>query len=200
MVDPDPEKVEKLQAALAAYEAGEGRGQLFDRTEEEALAPVHKRALGLLDQRARSRVELRDRLLRAEFDAALVDTVLDRLEGSGLIDDDAFAREWVRQRAARRGKSVAALDNELRGKGVGESARAAALEQISPADEESAARAVATKKARSVKTPPADRAEYDKHLRRIIGVLARRGYGSGMSMRISREVLDERIAELGDDA
>ena len=189
----DPDKIAQLQAALEAYEPGTG---LFDRSHEEEKTPVRKRALGLLDQRARSREELRGRLIKAEFEPALVDEVLDDLAGSGLINDSRFAHEWVRQRAERRGKSSRALDMELRDKGVGTADRAAALEQISDDDEERTARAVAEKSARKVKAAPTERAEYDKHLRRVVGALARRGFNQGMSMRIAREVLDERIAEV----
>lgn len=192
---PDPDKIARLQAALDAYEPGTG---LFDREREEALAPVRKRALGLLDQRARSRSELRDRLLKAEFEPGLVDEVVDDLAGSGLVNDGQFATEWVRQRAARRGKSARALDMELRDKGVGEADRASSLEQISGEDEERTARAVAGKAARKVKAAPANRADYDKHLRRIVGALARRGFNQGMAIRIGREELDARIAECGD--
>ena len=188
---PDREKIARLQAALDAYEPGTG---LFDREHEEALAPVRKRALGLLDQRARSRSELRERLLKAEFEPQLVDEVVNDLAASGLVNDAQFASEWVRQRAARRGKSARALDMELRDKGVEGADRAAALEQISDADEERTARAVAEKAARKVNSAPADRAEYDKHLRRIVGALARRGFNQGMALRIGREALDERIA------
>lgn len=189
---PDPDKVARLQAALNAYEPGTG---LFDREREEALAPVRKRALGLLDQRARSRSELRERLIKAEFEPQLVDEVIDDLAGSGLVNDAQFAHEWVRQRAARRGKSARALDMELRDKGVAGADRAAALEQISEDDEERTARAVAAKAARKVRTAPADRTEYDKYLRRIVGALARRGFNQGMALRIAREELDARIAE-----
>lgn len=195
MPAPDPEKVAKLKRALDAYEAGES-GELFDTNHEEALAPVRKRALGLLDQRARSRDELRERLLRAEFAPELVDEVLDSLERSLLIDDRAFATEWVRQRASRRGKSAKALDMELRDKGVDAAVRAEALAQITEEDEVAQARALAAKKARSVKEVPTDRAQYDKELRRVVGVLARRGYSSGMSMGVAREALDARLDEL----
>lgn len=85
---------------------------------------------------------------------------------------------------------------ELREKGVAEAVRRDALSQISPADEEAAARAVAEKKARAVNTAPVDRAEYDAQLRRIVGVMARRGYSSSMSLSLGREVLDARIAEV----
>lgn len=192
---PDPEKIARLQAALDAYEPGSG---FIDHAHEAALAPVRKRALGLLDQRARSREELRSRLVKAEFEPKFVDEVLDDLAASGLLNDAQFASEWVRQRAARRGKSARALDMELRDKGVGGADRAAALEQISEDDEERTARDVAEKAARKVKAAPSDRAEYDKQLRRIVGALARRGFNQSMALRIGREALDERVAGLGE--
>lgn len=192
---PDPEKIARLQAALDAYEPGSG---FIDHAHEAALAPVRKRALGLLDQRARSREELRSRLVKAEFEPKLVEEVLDDLAASGLLNDAQFASEWVRQRAARRGKSARALDMELRDKGVGGADRAAALEQISEDDEERTARDVAEKAARKVKAAPSDRAEYDKQLRRIVGALARRGFNQSMALRIGREALDERVAGLGE--
>lgn len=192
MPQPDPEKLARLQRAIDEFEEGD----LFDARRDEALAPVRKRALGLLDQRARSRHELRERLIKAEFAPELVDEVLASLERASLIDDSLFAHEWVRQRAARRGKSAKALDLELRDKGVAADVRASALAQISEEDEEAQARALAEKKARALKVVPADRAEYDKALRRVVGVLARRGYSSELTVRVARESLDARIETL----
>lgn len=200
MPGPDPAKVEKLRAALAEYAAGGAGGGLFDHEAEAAKAKVRNRALLLLDQRARSRAELRDRLVALEFDEDVVEAVLDDLAGVGLIDDESFAREWVRQRHARRGKSARVLDAELRDKGVGAADRAAALEQVSRSSEEAVARELAEKKARTIKSVPADRAESDKALRRIVGVLARRGFDGEMTMRIARQALDARVAELGGGA
>ncbi|QCB28643.1 recombination regulator RecX [Corynebacterium endometrii] len=195
---PAPEKLEQLRQALEAYESGEAGGGLFDREAEQAKSKVRKRALGLLDQRARSRHELRERLIDAEFDEEVIDLVLDDLASVGLINDEFFAREWVRQRHERRGKSSRVLDQELKRKGVSAADRAAALDQIDEADEESVARKLAEKKARTVKEVPEDRKERDKALRRIVGVLARRGFNQGMSMRIAIESLDNRIEELRD--
>lgn len=193
---PAPEKVEKLRQALEAYESGSTGGGLFDREAEQAKSKVRKRALGLLDQRARSRHELRERLVDAEFEPGVVDMVLDDLEAVGLINDEHFAKEWVRQRHARRGKSSRVLDQELKQKGVSTADRVEALSQIDESDEEAVARKLAEKKARSVKSVPADRTERDKALRRIVGVLARRGFNQGLSMRLSIEALDNRIEEL----
>ena len=160
----------------------------------------------MLDQRSRSRHELRERLLNPRRvkegedgpDPDLVDEVLDSLTRSGLIDDEAFAREWVRQRFERRGKSSSVLRRELQNKGVSAADRESALQQIDESDERELARELARKKARSVKAVPADRAELDKELRRIVGVLARRGFPQSMALQIAREALDSRCEELGE--
>lgn len=196
MNQPAPEKLEQLRQALEAYEKGEAEGGLFDREAEEAKSKVRSRALGLLDQRSRSRQELYNRLVQAEFAPEVVDEVLDDLAHAGLINDVAFAAEWVRQRHKRRGKSRSVLDRELREKGVSQEDRDEALSQIDAADEEAMARALAEKKARSVKSVPADRKEREKALRRIVGVLARRGFNEGMSLNIAISALEERCEEL----
>lgn len=196
MVQPSLEKIEKLRQALEDYESGAAGGQLIDAEAEEAKASVRSRALRLLDQRARSREELRERLLAAEFEPDVIDAVLDDLAGVGLINDESFAHEWVRQRHVRRGKSARALNMELKDKGVDAADRAVALEQITEESEEAIARKVAEKKARTLKKVPADRHEREKFLRRIVGTLARRGYSHSLTMRISIEALDARIAEL----
>lgn len=196
------QKLEKLRAALEEFterqNAGETSG-FFDHEAEEKKAEVRRRALLLLDQRARSRSELHKRLVALEFEEEVIDEVLSDLIRAKLIDDEAFAREWVRQRAQRRGKSSRALDMELRDKGVDSEIRALALEQIDAVDERETARRVAEKKARSESRIPEDRADYDKALRRIVGALARRGFPAGLSMELSREVLEQRISDLQSD-
>lgn len=187
-------KLEALRQALA-----EGPPEpLFDREHEKAKARVRERALRLLDQRGRSRFELTRRLEDLDFEASLITEVVADLERHGLIDDELFAREWVRQRHAMRGKSRRALAQELAEKGISPAVREVALSQIDDRDEEVVATRLAEKKARTIKQPPADRQEYDKHLRRIVGILARRGYAQHLCLSISRIALDERIAELED--
>ena len=71
MAQPDPEKIERLRQALADYAAGEAGEPLVDREEEKAKSKVRERALRLLDQRDRSRHELHQRLVDAEFPEAV---------------------------------------------------------------------------------------------------------------------------------
>lgn len=191
---PSAEKIAALQKALEEYTPGESG--LFDQQAEEAKSKVRARALGLLDQRARSRHELQDRLVAAEFDPVLVDEVLDDLERTGLVDDASFAYEWVRQRHTHRGKSRRILNQELIEKGVGQGHREEALAQIEPEDESSVALAVARKAARRVRSVPEDYTDKQKALRRIVGSLARRGFGHSLSMDSATRALEERIAEL----
>ncbi|ALC06142.1 Regulatory protein RecX [Corynebacterium deserti GIMN1.010] len=192
------EKLEKLHRALNNFTRAHSRGEsdFFDLEHEEKKAEVRRRALLLLNQRARSIHELTTRLYALEFEHSIVDDVVEDLTRSNLLDDESFAMEWVRQRAARRGKSSRVLDKELKEKGVDKHLRDLALAQIDAADERSTARAVAVKKARSETRVPADRHDYDKALRRVLGALARRGFPAGLSMELAREALDERIAGL----
>lgn len=194
------ERVARLAEAIAEIQAaGPESAEAAERDEEE-LSRVREQALRLLDQRARSRVELRRRLLAKDELEELVDDVLDRLEAAGLIDDGEFARQWVRQRAQRRGKSRLALDRELRDKGVSEAVRSDALEELSRAEEDDIARALARKKAASIKSEPEGYQERVKQLRRIVGVLARRGFPESAALPIAVEALDERLAEIADEA
>ncbi|AZA11612.1 recombination regulator RecX [Corynebacterium gerontici] len=188
------QKLAKLQAAIEEYQSN--GSELFDEQRELNKAPVRHRALLLLDQRARSRFELKERLKALEFDETVIDEVLDDLQAVNLVDDAAFAHEWVRQRHELRGKSRKVLNQELKQKGVAETIRNAALEQVDEHSERALARKLAAKKARSIKTAPENRAERDKHLRRILGVLARRGFAEAGAFQIALEALDQRIEEL----
>ena len=189
-------KLEKLRAAMEKV-AAEGGEPSIDADAEAVKAPIRSRALRLLDSRARSRAELRGRLAEnEEWPAVAIDEVLDDLTASKLLDDAHFAREWVRQRHAGRGKSRMVLDRELVEKGIPAHLREEALEQVSDADESAIARSLAEKKARTIKTVPADRAARDKDLRRVVGVLARRGFNQGLSMSIAIDAIDARYDEL----
>lgn len=194
---PDPDQVARLRRALAAAERGADGSGIVDLDRERAKAPLRARALRLLDQRARATEELRRRL--AEDDdapAELIAEVLADLRSAGLLDDAAFAAEWVRQRARRRGKSRRVLDRELRDKGVAAADRDAALDQVDDAEEEATAAAVAAKRAAAIRRTPADRAERDRDLRRVLGALARRGFPQEVAMRRARAALADRYAEL----
>lgn len=189
------QKIAALRQAIANYSPGEG--ELFlDAAEEERLAPIKAKAVRLINHRARSTAELRQRLLDAEFEPEGVEEVIDRCTASGMLDDAQFAQEWVRQREKNQKKSVAVLRRELQRKGIAQALIEDALAQVDEESQEQILEDLVTKKAGSVKTRPADRKEYDKALRRVVGVAARRGFPQGLAMTYARRALDARIEEL----
>lgn len=185
--------IEKLAQQIAAADGS----SFYDAGREESKAPIRAKALRLLDQRMRSRKELTERLEAVEeFPSPMIQEVVDDLTRSGLLNDELFASEWVRQRFANRGKSKMVLNRELQEKGIAASVRADALEQITHNAEEQVARKLAAKKAATIKTAAPDFAAKQKDLRKVVGVLARRGFPSELSMSIAREELEERYREL----
>jgi regulatory protein len=72
--------------------------------------------LRLLARRAHSRVELLLKLTRRSYDSAAIRTALRRLEELGYLDDQSFARSFVRRRGSVRGPR--ALSAELAARGV----------------------------------------------------------------------------------
>ncbi|MFJ8442221.1 regulatory protein RecX [Kitasatospora griseola] len=173
---------------------GRRRGQGAAAEEGDPADRARDICLRLLTGAAKSRKQLADALRRKEIPDEVADQVLSRLEEVGLIDDAAFAEAWVESRHAVRGLSRRALAQELRTKGVtGETAERALL-QVDADDETDAARALVERKLRS--TAGLDR---DVRMRRLVGVLARRGYSEGLAFRVVREALDAEPQEEGDD-
>jgi len=72
--------------------------------------------LRLLGRRSHSRVELLLKLTRRGYEGAEIGTALRRLQELGYLDDQSFARSFVRRRAAVRGPR--ALSAELASRGV----------------------------------------------------------------------------------
>ncbi|WP_228003252.1 recombination regulator RecX [Nocardia australiensis] len=141
--------------------------------------------LRLLAVRARSRAELAQRLAAKGFTAEVSESALARLTDVGLIDDAAFAEEWVHARHTFSGKGKQALAQELRRKGVAQSDAAPALAAITADDEESRAIDLVRRKLR---TMPAN-LDRDKAIRRLVGMLARRGYNQSTAYRVVKAEL-----------
>ena len=141
----------------------------------------------LLDQltgQARSRKELGDKLAAKNVPADVATRLLDRFEEVGLVDDEAFARSWIASRQPGKGLARRALAQELRRKGVDDEVAREALDEIDPAEEEAAARALVRKKLRTL-----SRVDDTTATRRLVGMLARKGYGSGMAFAVVKDEL-----------
>ena len=76
-------------------------------------------ALRLLERTRRTRSDLSRRLREKGYDAAVIEQVLERLAGVGLVDDAEFARAFLKGRWGRRAAGWRRLEQDLRGRGVG---------------------------------------------------------------------------------
>lgn len=153
--------------------------------------------LRLLSDRARSRSELQQRLATKGFTPDIAERALDRLAAVGLIDDAAFAQQWVHSRHNFSGKGRQALALELRRKGVGAEEAAQALGQISNDDERERATELVQKKLRTLAVP-GDAGERDKTVRKLVSMLARRGYNQGMAFDVVKTQLAQAGSETDD--
>jgi regulatory protein len=143
--------------------------------------------LRLLTARARTRAELAAQLTKRGYPDDVSARVLDRLTDVGLVDDEDFAEQWVRSRRVNAGKGRRALASELRTKGIDDEVIAAALEDIdSDAERSRAEQLVADKLRRERLTDDTDDV---KVARRLVGMLARRGYGQSMAFDVVKVAL-----------
>ncbi|MFF8773848.1 regulatory protein RecX [Kitasatospora sp. NPDC015120] len=163
------------------------RGRAEEPADPETLA--RDICLRLLTGAAKSRKQLADALRRREIPDEVAEEVLTRLEEVGLVDDAAFASAWVESRHSVRGLSRRALAQELRTKGIAGELAERALAQLDPDDETEAARALVERRLRTTRG-----LERQTRTRRLVGVLARRGYSEGLAFRVVREALDEEEA------
>lgn len=110
---------------------------------------------------------------------------MDRLTTAGLVDDEDFAAQWVQSRHTYSGKGKRALAAELRTKGVSAENAAAALARIDGDAERSRAAELVAKKLRSENLDDGG----IKAARRLVAMLARRGYGQSMAYDVVKNAL-----------
>ena len=143
---------------------------------------------------AKTRGQLRKKLQAEGFDAELIEPLLDKFEAAKLIDDAEYAQSFVAQKSRTKKLSRAALRRELAERGVrGEEAENALAQRTDEQEREDAAELVRKKLRPGMDL--SDRAEKDKVTRRLLGMLARRGYSSSVSMSVIREELAAYGAE-----
>lgn len=146
--------------------------------------------LRLLTARARTRAELAGQLTKRGYPDGISAHVLDRLAEVGLVDDAGFAEQWARSRRTNAGKGKRALAAELRTKGVDNEVITAALADIDAGAERERAERLVRDKLRRERLGGDDDA---KVMRRLVGMLARRGYHQSMALDVvTVELANER--------
>ncbi|UVI34806.1 regulatory protein RecX [Brevibacterium spongiae] len=166
-----------------------GPGLSFDDEDDAPdfdadYAHAKKTAMNMLAMRDHSSDELRKKLLKRDLMPEAVDVLIEKLQNSKLLNDEEFAHRFVRAQRENRKLSRSVLKRELSKKGISPELAADAVAEVD--GEEELAREVAAKKAASTR-----RLEHHVRERRILGMLARRGFPSGICIKVTREVLAE---------
>ena len=130
-----------------------------------------ERVLRLLGRRARTEREIREYLRKHGYTDEVVEEVVQRLHALNLLDDAAFAREWIENRTRHRPRGRQALISELRRKGVAQETIEAALDDAS-LDEPTLAIEAAERYVIRLQTID----DYATFARKLGSYLARRGF------------------------
>lgn len=143
-------------------------------------------AIKLLESRPRSRQEIESRLTRHGYCPEVTEAVLGQLASANLVDDPAFAGQWVQERSkARQPVGRIRLRQELILKGVDRTVVDDALVTVD--DEAEAFNALQA--ARRHLKPYSGRTGWIAQRHRLIGYLQRRGYNWSIIYPILKELL-----------
>jgi regulatory protein len=139
----------------------------------------------------KTRAQLAGALRRRGVPEEAAEAVLGRFADVGLIDDAMFANAWVESRHYGRGLSGRALAAELRTRGVPADDIKAAVGGLDPEQEIATARSLVARRLAATRGQPAS-----ARVRRLIGVLARKGYSQALAYRLAREALEQEGVDL----
>lgn len=158
--------------------------------EPDPEAVARQICLRLLTAAPRTRAQLAAALSRRGVPQDAADAVLARFTEVKLIDDAMFARSWVDSRHHGRGLAGRALGAELRQRGVSQDDIKAALSELDPERELATARELIARRLPGTAGMPAP-----ARMRRLVGVLARKGYSAGLAYRVVREALEREAVD-----
>jgi regulatory protein len=161
------------------------RVAMAEEIAQDPTAFAREVCLQLLAIGPRTRKELADALTKKGVPDEASAEVLGRFTEVGIIDDALFASLWVSSRHRGRGLAGRALSQELRRKGIDDEVVRDAVGRLDPEEEAETARTLVRRKLASTRG-----LSTDARVRRLAGLLARKGYGAGLAFRIVKEELE----------
>jgi len=167
----------------------EDRERIGAEADADPEAVARQICLRLLSAAPRTQAQLAAALRRRGVPDEAATSVLERFAEVKLIDDELFARAWVESRHHGRGLAGRALGAELRRRGVATGDIETALSQLDPEQELATARELVERRLPATAGMP-----LPARMRRLTGVLARRGYPAGLAYRVVREALEREAA------
>ncbi len=144
-----------------------------------------ERAINLLSYKARSRAEMRDRLLEKEWaDEEIVDKVISRLEELGYLNDEGFAKNLASSRLTMKPVGRTRLRRDLRKKKLPSETIKSALDSAYEQESEELLIEKAISKRIRLKGAPATRQDSKK----LFDHLIRLGFSYDLVIRKVREM------------
>lgn len=150
--------------------------------EADELTKIRQATYRYLSYRPRTAWEVEQYLQRRDWEKTLILRVLEEMSQAGYIDDQTYAREWVKQRHENKGFGARRLKQELKKKGIASRWIEEALTELDEASERQQAMIIAERRYLRICDEP-----WGNIQRKIGGYLQRRGY----SMSVVYAVMDE---------
>lgn len=182
--------IERLGLAIGGMTVG--REEIIAR--EEALLRTYDRAVLMLAARGRAARDLERQLVRKGEPPEFARLAVERLASEGFVDDESYARSFVRSKSSGAGLARFRLKQELGRQGVERGVADEAIAEVfeeEGIDEVATATALATKRARSLRG-----ADPQSQRRRLYSFLARRGYSPSV---IAAALAEAAGSEANDD-
>ena len=154
--------------------------QITSLQQQDDVSKAKEKAVQLISRRPRSIAEIERYLRSKEYEVTVIEQAVTRLQGVGLLDDEAFARYWVDQRDTFKPRSHLALRQELQQKGIARDIIETAIKDV---DQLAAAQRAATKQANRYA-----HLSQEEFRKKLGGFLQRRGFYYGIIQQVTNEL------------
>ena len=160
------------------------------KPQQDPYEAAREIALRQLTAADRSCHELHTRLVARGVEESVARAVVDRFVEVGLLDDAQFARHWVSSRQQGRGLSRRVIERELADKGIEPELVEQALAGVDAQTERDTALRLVERKARGMRG-----LDEQVRMRRLVGMLARKGYAPDVAYEVVRQALEEQTED-----
>ncbi len=142
--------------------------------------------LRLLAISNRSKADLVKRLRDKGYDDGVIEVILERLSGAGILNEQHAVREAVRWAIQGKHQGRKRIRFELTRKGYEKNAVTEELERYTPDEEKAQALMLARNKLESTKEP-----DSRKRMKQVYELLLRRGFDYSLAKEIAVDVIQE---------
>jgi regulatory protein len=111
--------------------------EIAELRNKDAIVKAVDHAANILSYRPQSTQEIRQKLSKKDYEEAVIEAAIERMNQMGYLDDLAFARFWIESRSRSKPLGKQALRYELRQKGIADNLIRELLDEL--VDESAAA-------------------------------------------------------------